>query len=93
MSLVIRSKRGVSLTKSGDGTFRVIADDRALVETKVESYAEIVFEEAVEDRDEARDRRLRERAHYDMQALRSESFARRAANARKTGGKGGRGGV
>lgn len=35
----------------------------------------------------------REREHYDMQAVRSDSFARRAAKADTRGGRGGRGGV
>lgn len=41
----------------------------------------------------ARELRARECAHYTLQAVRSDAFERRAANARKTGGKGGRGGV
>ena len=47
-----------------------------------------------EQKAKAREARLAaERAHYDMQAVRSDAFARRAANARKKGGRGGRGGV
>lgn len=93
MSETINEKRGVRLVKLTDGRFAVIADGEVLVETKVESYATIEFNEAVEARDTAKARRDRERAFYDMQAVRSDSFERRAANARKTGGKGGRGGV
>jgi hypothetical protein len=63
------------------------------VVTKVESLAELTYEEAVNDNDPAAEFRARERAHYDMQAMRSESFAHRAKASRKTGGKGGRGGV
>lgn len=93
MTEVIKERRGVQLVKLDDGKFVVIADGEPLIETKVESYALIEFDEAVESRDDAKERRDRERAHYDMQAMRSDSFERRAANARKTGGKGGRGGV
>jgi hypothetical protein len=93
MSETIKERRGVRLVKLVDGQFVVIADGDVLVETKVLSYAEIEFDEAVEARDPARERRHRERAFYDMQGVRSDSFERRAANARKTGGKGGRGGV
>jgi len=35
----------------------------------------------------------KERAYRDIQAMRVESFERRATNARKRGGRGGRGGV
>ncbi|MDV3215243.1 hypothetical protein [Mycobacterium avium] len=93
MSEIIKERRGVRLVQSADGRFAVIADGDVLVETKVLSYAEMEFDEAVEARDSAKQRRHRERAFYDMQAVRSDSFERRATNARKTGGKGGRGGV
>jgi hypothetical protein len=93
VSETIKESRGVRLVKLPDGRFLVIADGDVLVETKVESYAALEFDEAVEARDSAQDRRHRERAFYDMQAVRSDSFDRRASNARKSGGKGGRGGV
>lgn len=87
------TRSGVQLVQLDDGKFAVIAGDQVLVETSVESLADLTYEDAVSERDPAKEIRARERAHYDMQAMRSESFARRAANARKTGGKGGRGGV
>ncbi len=94
MSETIKSSRGVQLVKFPDGRFLVIADGEVLVETKVESYAVIEFEEAVEARDyRGKAQRVRERGFYDLQAMRTESSKRRAANARRTGGKGGRGGV
>lgn len=93
MNEVIKERRGVALVKLSNGRFAVIADGEAIVDTSVESYAQIEFEEAVAARDTAKDRRDRERAFYDMQAVRSDSFERRSALTRKTGGKGGRGGV
>ncbi|MEU6558852.1 hypothetical protein [Nocardia nova] len=93
MSEPLKSSRGVQLLRLANGRFQVVADGTVVVETAVDSYANIAYDEAVDARDENKDRRQRERAHYDMQAVRSDSFARRAAAARKTGGKGGRGGV
>lgn len=93
MSETLKASRGVQLLRLSNGRFQVVADGTIVVETAVDSYANIAYEEAVEARDEGKERRRRERAHYDMQAVRSDSFARRAADARKTGGKGGRGGV
>lgn len=87
------TKSGVQLVRRGNGKFAVLAGEVVLVETAVESLADLTYNEAVAERDPAKELRARERAHYEMQAIRSESFARRAANARKTGGKGGRGGV
>lgn len=87
------AKSGVRLVRQDDGRFVVLAGDEVLVETAVDTLATITYDEAVAERDPAKELRARERAHYDMQAMRSESFARRAANARKTGGRGGRGGV
>ena len=87
------AKSGVKLVRNDAGKYAVLAGDEVLVETGVESLATLTYDEAVEDRDPAKDIRARERAYYEMQAMRSESFARRAANARKTGGRGGRGGV
>ncbi len=87
------SKLGVRLCKAEDGKFIVQAGDEVLVQTAVESLAALTYDEAVQERDPAKELRARERAHFDLQAMRSGSFARRAANARKKGGKGGRGGV
>lgn len=87
------AKSGVRLVRRDNGKFAVLAGDEVLVETAVESLATLTYDEAVAERDPAKELRARERAHYEMQAMRSESFARRAAAARKTGGKGGRGGV
>lgn len=89
---VIRSRFGVELRLDGEW-YSVTKDDTEIVRTRVESLAEIDFAEAVEAADPKRDARAKERAYFDMQRARSESFARRATNARKGGGKGGRGGV
>lgn len=77
-----------------DGRYHVVVDGVVVHSTRVLTSAEVVFEELAEQRSiEARQRRDRERAHFTMQAVRSDSFARRAAHSRKTGGRGGRGGV
>lgn len=83
----------VALLVEPDGVFVVLAGEEVLVRTRVDTLATLVFDEAVEARDPSRATRARERAHYEMQAMRSESFARREASARKRGGRGGRGGV
>ena len=87
------SRCDVTLSEKDDGRFVVMAGKEVLVETAVDTLAQIVFDEAVEERDPAREARARECAHYEMQLMRSESFARRTASARKKGGRGGRGGV
>ena len=73
--------------------FLVLADGEVLVHTKVESYATIEFDEPVDARDQGRARRVRERAFYDLQTMHIDPSEQRAANARRAGGKGGRGGV
>lgn len=89
---LIKSKFGVELHDE-DGVLIVKQGDDELVRTRVQTLANVVFDDAADEADPARERRAKERAYYDMQRSRSESFARRASNARKTGGKGGRGGV
>lgn len=86
-------KSGVRLVRLDTGKFAVLAGDEVLVETGVETLATLTYDEAVADRNPAKEMRARERAHYEMQAVRSESFARRTEKSRKKGGKGGRGGV
>lgn len=94
MTVVKENARADVLWETGDdGRHVVTAGGEVLVVTAVDTLAQMTYEEAVEERDPARLRRERERAHYDMQAVRSEAFERRAANARKKGGRGGRGGV
>lgn len=89
---LVKSKFGVELHQDDDW-FTVVRDGIELVRTRVETLAELEYSEAVEAADPKREARAKERAFYDMQRSRSESFARRAASARKSGGKGGRGGV
>ncbi|WP_336670099.1 hypothetical protein [Tsukamurella sp. USMM236] len=86
-------RAGVRWELSDEGKHVVTAAGEVLVITVVDTLAEMTYDEAIEERDPVRRLRERERAHYDMQAVRSDSFARRAANSRKKGGKGGRGGV
>ena len=93
---VVRASKatGVVLGQVGSGEYVVLADQERLVETSVLSLAEIVFDEAVDERMAAsRERMSRERAHYDIQALRSEAFRQKRAKATRKGGKGGSGGV
>lgn len=90
---LLRAAHGVELHVEDGGVFVVFRDEEELVRTKVESLARLTFEEAAEEADPMREVRAKERAFYDMQRARSESFARRAGHARKTGGKGGRGGI
>lgn len=95
MTLIKENKKaGVRWEKRDmDGKHVVTAGDDVLVETAVDTLAEMLYKEAVEQRDPAKEIRERERAYYEMQAVRSDSFERRAAGARKKGGRGGRGGV
>ena len=92
--LIRRSEQtGIELSRNGD-LFEVSADGELLVSTSVLNSAEAEFQFEVEQRSEQSKTRLEnEKSHFAMQAMRSESFARRAANASKRGGKGGRGGV
>lgn len=92
-SLGISIERGTARVPD-DNRYHVIVDNEIVYSTKVLAAAEVYYEEQREARSEqARARLAAERAHYDMQAVRSDAFARRAANARKKGGRGGRGGV
>lgn len=92
--IVRRNTRSdVTWEKRPDGKHIVTAGGEILVETSVDTLAKITYEEAVDERDPAKEVRRREQEHFDMQAARSDSFARRTANAQKKGGRGGRGGV
>lgn len=94
-----RPKLGLSLERGtpgvpADDRYHVVVDGAVVHSTRVLTSAEIVFDELAEARSAgARQRRAREQAHYTMQAVRSDSFARRTAQTRKSGGRGGRGGV
>jgi hypothetical protein len=90
---LLRSAHGIELHEHEDGYFFVQRGNDQLVRTRVLSLAKITFEEASQEADPMREVREKERAYFDMQRARSESFARRAGAARKTGGRGGRGGV
>lgn len=95
MNVVKESRTaGVALLLDQDaGEWIVLVRGAEFLRTRVESLARITYDEQRETNDPARESRARERAHYEMQAVRSDSFARRAGQARKKGGKGGRGGV
>jgi hypothetical protein len=82
-----------------DGTYLVMSGDEVLQKTRVRDLAEIEYGEHRERLWAERpglspsERQRREAAHYDLQAVRSDAFARRAKAARPKGGRGGRGGV
>src|SRR5579875_2164210 len=98
MSELIRSTNdeAVQLRVEPDGQFVVRVAGDIIFATRVRSAADIYYEEEAEKRrsqSPKRQRLAKERAHFDMQAVRSDSFARRSAHQQKKGGKGGRGGV
>ena len=85
---------GIVLVRDTDDRYVVLAGEDRLVATAVLSLAEIVFEEAVDERmAESRARLFRERTEHDLLALRSEAFTQKRAKATRKGGKGGSGGV
>lgn len=93
---------GLLLTDLGEGVrprYRLSRGDSVLYETSVLDAAVVEYEDQYDklwaERPEAspKERRRRERAHGEMQAVRSAAFERRAAAARPKGGRGGRGGV
>lgn len=82
------------IERDNDGLFHVNIEGQEVLVTRVLSLAEITYQEELDRLNAASLAKLAaERSHFDMQAVRSDSFARRTANARKTGGRGGRGGV
>lgn|GEM_PF-4678068 len=95
MSNVIKqnARAGVVWEQGDDGRHRVTAGDEVLVETRVESLAQLTYDDAVVERDPARKMRERERAAYDIHAARWEGFGVRSTKNKGRGGKGGRGGV
>jgi hypothetical protein len=85
---------GVALLQDQEaGEWIVLVRGAEFLRTRVESLARLTYDEQREAGDPARERRARERAHYEIQAVRSDSFARRADLSRRKGGRGGRGGV
>lgn len=94
-----KPKLGVSLEKEtanvpSDGRYHLVIDGSIVFSTAVLTAAEIEYSEYVERRSQAsREILSKEQDHYSMQAVRSDSFTRRSANAAKRGGRGGRGGV
>lgn len=94
MTEIKRNKRAdLSLMQLADGRYQVVSGGDVVLVTGVESLAQITYDELLEEKDPAKTVRANERAHYEMQAVRSDAFERRAGHARKKGGKGGRGGV
>lgn len=84
---------GVDLVLTEDQKFHVRAGDEVIVETKVLSYAEIAYDEAVDERTvNLQERRRREQASFELKAIRTSSV-KKATSRRGNGGFGGRGGV
>ena len=84
----------VQLVRDPKGRYGVIVAGEVVFNSRVLSAAEIYYAEEVEKhKAQSRQRLVKERAHFDMEALRSESRARRRASALRKGGKGGHGGV
>jgi hypothetical protein len=85
----------VSIEQStDDGNYHVVVDGLIVESTPVLALAEVIYQEQSEARAApARELLAKEMAHRDIQAVRADSFDRRAATGRKRGGRGGRGGV
>jgi hypothetical protein len=93
--LIRSTKDGtVRLIRDSTGLYGVTSAGVVIFESRVLAAAEIYYDEEVEKHRSPQRRSLaQERAHFDAQALHSESSARRRAKALYKGGKGGRGGV
>jgi len=88
-----KPKIGLSLVEQ-DGQYNVVHAGEIVCSTRVLAAAEVEYDDLLARLTAgSRELRARENAHYTMQAVRSDAFDRRAAKARKTGGRGGRGGV
>lgn len=101
MSEIIKQNRALKVTielESSAGSkgvmYHVCVDGEIVESTPVLALAEVVYRENCEERSApARKRLEREMAHRDIQAVRADAFDRRASADRKSGGRGGRGGV
>jgi hypothetical protein len=96
MRRVVRESAALDLhlIHGDDDYFEVVHAGTVLQRTKVQALAEIIYQETHERVGEGFALlRQRERDHYTMQAVRSDSFARRSSKVQKKGGRGGRGGV
>jgi hypothetical protein len=83
----------VRLILTDDQHLQVVAGEEVLVDTKVASYAEIAYDEAVAERTADLQERLRDqKAQFEIRDIRSSSI-RSATSRRGNGGRGGRGGV
>ncbi|WP_405677020.1 hypothetical protein OG292_20655 [Streptomyces sp. NBC_01511] len=93
----IRLKRGASGVPD-DGRFHIVVETRITVSTKVESYAHLASEEAIEEYRQAHGHPsaaeilAKESARRDARALRAEGVSFRARR-NHGGGPGGRGGA
>jgi hypothetical protein len=96
MTQVVRTinDNHIQLVVDANGRYAVKVADQVVFESRVLTAAEIYYAEEVDKhRAVKRDILARERAHFDAQALHSEASARKSAQARRKGGKGGSGGV
>lgn len=86
-----RSKAArVELIRTDSEMFQVRCGDEILVQTKVQSYAEIAFDDAVDERTvDLQARRRTEQAQSDMRVIRESSMGK-AGSVRRKGGWSGR---
>ena len=81
---------GIALVLTEDAKFQVRSGDEVLIETKVQSYAEIAYDEAVDERTvDLQARRNAEQAQLEINAVRSSSL-KKAGTVRRKGGWAGR---
>jgi hypothetical protein len=100
MGEVIKSKPKLGLSIEigtseipNDGRYHVLVEGVVVYSTKVLAAAEAEFDDLVlQKTSSSRSQLAREQVHFALQAIQSESAFQRAARAKKTGGKGGRGG-
>jgi len=89
-----RPRYGVVLELDRDGTYHVLVDGEVTFSSRVLAAAEIAYDDALEPRSrQARELRAKEKAYFAAQAVATEAARKKAAAAKRSGGKGGRGGV
>ena len=93
MTVFKENTRAEVIWDCAEGLHRVWVAGELVVETRVESLARAMFDEAVYERDPARLLRERERGAKAFESARWEGFGVRSTKNKRAGGKGGRGGV
>jgi hypothetical protein len=96
MNQIVKAKprHGVVLELDGDGIYHVAVDGEVTYSSRVLAAAEIAYEDALEPRTRpARELRAKEQAHFAATAIAADAARQKAAAAKRSGGKGGKGGV